>query len=127
MSLKYAVNVVAALGAGLLVVSSLVFSPTTAGWLGFGVSTGVLALVLAGVAVSRLSARSIGYGVTAVVATWGLIASLVFSGPALGWLVFADALGLLVAALADLTVHEVTTERVVHTLEISEHRTPASV
>ncbi len=47
-----------------------------------------------------------------------LIAALVFSGTALTWLVFADALGLVLAALADLTAHELTTERVVHQLDV---------
>jgi hypothetical protein len=44
----------------------------------------------------------------------------VFSGSLLGWLVFADALALVAVALADLTAHEVSTERVVHTLDVRE-------
>ena len=50
--------------------------------------------------------------------TWSLIAALVFSGTALTWLVFADALLIGVLALADLTAHEATTENVVHQLEV---------
>jgi hypothetical protein len=42
----------------------------------------------------------------------------VFSGTALTWLVFADALLIGVLALADLTAHEATTENVVHQLEV---------
>lgn len=37
---------------------------------------------------------------------------------ALTWLVFADALAVGVLALADLTAHEATTERIVHALEV---------
>jgi hypothetical protein len=42
----------------------------------------------------------------------------VFSGTALTWLVFADALLVASLALADLTAHEATTENVVHRLEV---------
>ena len=42
----------------------------------------------------------------------------VFSAGTSRWLTFADALGLIVAALAGLAVHELSTERVVHSLEV---------
>jgi hypothetical protein len=51
---------------------------------------------------------------------WSLIAALTFTGSALTWLVFADAIGLGVLALADLVAHESTEERVVHQLEVRE-------
>lgn len=41
-------------------------------------------------------------------------AGLAVTGPALTWLVLADAVMVGAFALADLTTHEVTTERVVH-------------
>ena len=55
-----------------------------------------------------------------MVALWSLIAALAFSGTALTWLVFADAIALGVLALADLAVHEATTERIVHSIEVSD-------
>jgi len=43
-----------------------------------------------------------------------------FSGTALTWLVFADAIAVGVLALADLAAHEATTERIVHQLEVRD-------
>jgi hypothetical protein len=43
---------------------------------------------------------------------------LVFTGPALTWLVLADALAVATVALAELTAHELGPEHVVHALEI---------
>ena len=45
--------------------------------------------------------------------------ALIFTGTTLTWLVLADAIALAAVALADLTAHEVTTENVVHRLEVT--------
>ena len=67
---------------------------------------------------ARAAGRKIGHGVVGLAALWSLIAALVFSGTALTWLVFADAILVGVLALADLAAHEATTENVVHQLEV---------
>jgi hypothetical protein len=118
LSPRYALDVVAMLGGGFLAVSAMTFSAGTAGWLAFGVSAGIAVLAAAGAILNRRTSARIGHGVLAVAAVWSLVAALVFAGPVLTWLVFADAVGLLVVALADLTVHEVTTERVVHAIDV---------
>jgi hypothetical protein len=41
----------------------------------------------------------------------------------LTWLVFADAIAVGVLALADLTAHELTSESVIHRLEVTDTRT----
>ena len=92
LSSRFSLDTLAVVGAGLLAVSAMSFSASTAGWIGFGVST-----------VFTLAAA---------------VAALAFSGSALTWLVFADALALAAVALADLTAHEVGTEHVVHSLEV---------
>ena len=125
LSPRYALDVTTMLGGGFLVVSAMSFSAGVAGWLGFGVSTGIALLAAAGALFSRRPSARIGHGTVAVVALWSLIAALTFAGTALTWLVFADALGLVAVALADLTVHEVTTERVVHALDVRDTRTDA--
>jgi hypothetical protein len=124
MSLKYIVNVIAVLTAGFLAVASRTFSPSVAGWVGFGASAGILVIALAALIALQLSAQSVGYGLVGLVSAWSLVAALVFNGPALGWLVFADAIALAAVALVDLTVHEVSTERVVHTIEVTDSRLP---
>jgi hypothetical protein len=55
-----------------------------------------------------------------VIAGWNIVASLVFAAPAAIWLMFANGCGLLAIALAGLTLHEVSTERVVHSLEVGD-------
>lgn len=122
LSPRYALDVVTMLGGGFLVVSAMSFSAGAAGWLGFGVSTGIALLAASGALFGRRFSARIGHGTTAVVALWSLIAALTFTGTALTWLVFADALGLVAVALADLTFHEVTTERVVHALDVRDAR-----
>src|SRR6266480_1925464 len=56
-------------------------------------------------------------------ALWSLVAALAFSGTLLTWLIFADALAVGVLALADLTAHEATTEKVVHQLDVHDGTT----
>jgi hypothetical protein len=68
---------------------------------------------------NRGSAR-IGHGVLGLVSLWALIAALTFTGPAMVALIFADALAVALVALVDLTAHELTTERVVHQLEVHQ-------
>lgn len=121
ISSRFLVDVFAVLAGAFLVVSSMAFTASVAGWLGFGVSTAVLvAAVVAMLATGRGDAR-VGHGTLAVVGLWSLIAALVFTGPVLTWLVFADALAVLATGLIDLTVHEARTERVVHELEVRDY------
>lgn len=103
-----------------LTVASMTWAAGTAGWTAFGVSTGVAVLATASAALGRSRTRRAGHGLLALLGIWSLVAAVAFSGPALTWLVFADAIAVGVVALADLTIHEATTERVVHQLEIRE-------
>ena len=67
---------------------------------------------------ARSRGARIGHCALALVAMWSLVAARTFSGGALTWLLFADAVALAAVALADLTAHEVGTEHVVHSLEV---------
>jgi hypothetical protein len=102
-----------------LTVVALAWTAGPASWTAFGVSTGVT--VLAAASATRAgNSRRYGHGLLALAGLWSLIAALVFSGPALTWLLFADAIAVGVLALADLAAHEATTERIVHSLEVRE-------
>lgn len=103
-----------------LTVASMAWAAGTAGWTAFGVSAGVTVLAAASAALGKKASRRIGHGVLGLVGLWSLIAALAFSGPALTWLVFADAIAVGVLALADLAAHEATTERIVHQLEVRD-------
>jgi hypothetical protein len=103
-----------------LTVTALAWSAGASSWTAFGVSTGIAVIAAVSAALARKTAHRAGHGLIALVALWSLIAALVFSGPALVWLVFADAIVIGVLALIDLAVHEATTERIVHQLEVRE-------
>jgi hypothetical protein len=106
------------------VAAALAFTAPVAGWVGFGVFTGLTVLAAASAALTRNAGRKAGHGLLALAGLWSLIAALVFSGNVLMWLVLADAILVGVIALADLTAHEVTTEKVVHQLVVTG--TPAN-
>ncbi len=119
LSPRFAFDTLAVAGGAFLTVAAMSFSAPVAGWLAFGVSTGLAVLAVTSAALTRSTGQRIGHGLLGLVALWSLIAALVFAGTALTWLVFADAIALGVAALADLAAHEVTTENVVHRLEVT--------
>ena len=86
-------------------------------------ATGGVAVSPASAVLTARGARKLGHGLVALVALWSLVAALAFSGSLLTWLVFADALAVGVLALADLTAHEATTEKVVHQLVVHDGTT----
>jgi hypothetical protein len=120
LSSRFAVDNLFVIGGAFLAVSAMAFSAPMAGWLAFGVSTGLAVLAGVSAVAARRNGQRIGHGLLAIVGLWSLIAALIFSGTVLTWLVLADAIALGVLALADLAVHEVTTESVVHRLEVTE-------
>ena len=117
---RFGVDVLGLLAGGFLVVASVAFTAGVAGWVGFGVFTGLTVLGAAGAVFAKRTSARVGHGVLGLVSLWALIAALVFTGPALTALVFADALAVVLVALADLAVHELSTERVVHQLEVRD-------
>lgn len=118
MSLRFALGSLFAVAGGFLAVTSFTFAPATASWLAFGVGTGVTVLAAAALAKRGATITSVGYAAAFAVGLWSLIAALIFTGDTLSWLVFADAVALVAVALADLGLHEISTERVVHTLDV---------
>ena len=117
---RFGVDVLGLLAGGFLVVASVAFTAGVAGWVGFGVFTGLTVLGAAGAVFANRTSARIGHGLLGLVSLWALIAALVFTGPALTALLFADALAVALVALADLTVHELSTERVVHQLQVTD-------
>lgn len=120
LSARFMLDSLYVVAGGFLAVVAMAWAAGTAGWTAFGVSTGVAVIAAASAALAHKSSHRIGHGVIALVGLWSLIAALVFSGSALTWLVFADAIAVGVLGLADLAVHEATTERIVHQLEVRD-------
>jgi hypothetical protein len=117
------------LGGGFLIVAVFAWAATTAAWLGFAVSIALLVFGLAmAVAAVRRSGGAERIGVAAigaltfVIASWTVIASLVFVPSTARWLIFASACAHVALSMASLVIREVTTERVVHHLEVRERQ-----
>jgi hypothetical protein len=119
LSLRFLLDNLFILAAAYVVVAAMTWrTGIIAGWVAFGVSTGIAVLAATSAVLTRRAARKAGHGLVALAALWALIASLVFAGTALHWLILADAILVGAFALADLAVHEVTTETVVHQLAV---------
>jgi hypothetical protein len=122
LSSRFLLDSLFVVAGAFLTVASMAWASGTAGWTAFGVSAGVTVLAAAGAARARRTSARLGQGLLGLVALWSAIAAVSFSGPALTWLVFADAIAVGLLALVDLSAHEASTERIVHSLEV---RTPA--
>jgi hypothetical protein len=114
------------LTAAFVVVASMAWAAGVAGWTAFGVSTAITVIAGASAVLAQRGGHKLGHGLVALVALWSLVAALSFSGTLLTWLVFADAIAVGLLALADLTAHEATTEKVVHQLVVHDGAITAS-
>lgn len=122
MSVRFALNTAFLLAAGFLVVASMAFVAPTAGWVAFGVSTGIAVAAVAGLVLARTIGNRLGQATIAAAGLWSLVAALIFHGPTLTWLVFADAIAVAGLAVAELVAHEVSTYRALRTGTIHELR-----
>src|ERR1700749_4343190 len=120
LSSRFLLDSLFVVAGAFLTVASMAWASGTAGWTAFGVSVGVTVLAAAGAAMAKKTSPRVGHGLIGLVALWSLIAAVAFSGAALTWLVFADAIAVGVLALADLAAHEATTERIVHSPEVHD-------
>jgi hypothetical protein len=116
---RFVVDVVTSLAAGFLIAASFAFNNVHVGWLGFGVFVALLVANLGAAALDRRNTARAAHLLAAAGSVWAIVASRVYSGSTMTWLVFADAAAIGLIALADLVGHELSTERVVHTLEVS--------
>lgn len=129
------------LAAGFLVVESYAFGAATASSIGFAVSIGMIALAGTLLATARrarqylsLPSRDLRVAAwevislaTIAIAAWNVVQSRVFDAGTARWLTFADGLAMLVVAAVGLVLHELSSERVVHSLEVvrAESATPS--
>ena len=130
MSQRFYTNLAFAVVGGAVVVVSQAFRPSVTGWSMFGVSLGVLALLgLSQLDSPRDRAQQVLDAGTGALVIWSAVASVVYSGTTLMWLSFGDALGFVGLGIVGLIAHELSTERVVHSLapaRSSESAMPAA-
>lgn len=123
MSTRYLTNIVLALIGGFLLVTSQAFGVATFMWL--MLASGIAMIVVAAPGVTIASRGDVQRGLDSVLSLlgiWTIVASMAFGGAAVTWLGFASGAALLALALVGLTMHELSTERIVHSLEV---RSPA--
>jgi hypothetical protein len=122
MNSRFLTNSVLSLLGAFTVVASRVWAPSTFMWLMLG--AGVVAVLAAGAIVvrGRGNAQRGLDAIIGILGAWTVVASLVFSGTVVTWLGFATGVALVGLAVIGLTLHELYTERVVHSFEVS---TPA--
>jgi hypothetical protein len=134
---RFFFNLGVVVAAVLLIVAAAAFGPGAVKGMGLGIGSGGLAVSLLFVSVLVHQRKLEGYpevevfgrgiglwsmlaGGVAGVATWEIVDVAVFNANVNRWLTLAN--GLLIAALgcAGLVAHEVSSERVVHILEVVE-------
>ena len=103
--------------AGFLLISTQVWAMGTVEWL--FIVGGILMIALAAGAIAQDAGpqRTLDI-VLAVLGIWSIVGAIVFTGTTLEWVAFATAAAAAVLATVGLTLHEMTTERVVHELRV---------
>ena len=119
VSHRFISNMLLALAGGVVLVVTQAFAPPVVAWIAFGVTgVGVLLLIVAtALAPGRGNVQRTLDAVAGVLAAWTIVETLVFSGMLMVWLTFGAAAAIVAVAAAGLIVHELSTERVVHSLE----------
>ncbi len=118
MNSRFLTNVGLAILGGFLVVVSMAWSPPVFMWLMLGAGIVALASTATIGIASRGRAQRALDGIIGVLGAWTIVASIVFGGVVVTWLGFASGVAFVALAVIGLTLHELFTERVVHSLEV---------
>ncbi len=123
MRIRYFSFLSLGVAAAFLVVVSQALSVVDIANLALGVGIGMLVVSLAlALRYRRHTPSLLGAGAIAVVSAWMIVESQTFGLADLQNLTFAAALGIAGLAIAGLTAHELSTERIVHSLTPIETR-----
>ena len=123
MNSRFLTNIALAIVGGFTIVASQVWAPSIFMWLMLGAGAAAIGLATAAALPRRgLAQRSLD-GIIAALGAWTVVASLVFAGTVVTWLGLASGAGFVALALAGLTLHELSTERVVHSFEVPTNAT----
>ena len=119
MRIRYLSYISLAVGAAFLVLATAAFPHSTVVWLAFGIGIAMLVVSL-GIAVRyREHTPSFVVGLSiAAVSAWMIVASQAYAPGAVDNITFASALVIGALTLVGLTAHELSAERVVHSLAV---------
>jgi hypothetical protein len=131
MSSRYLTNAILVVLGGFMVVASVAFGVPVFMWLMFGAGIAALAFAAPMVMIVSRGRTQRGLdGFIGLLGAWAIVASMVFAGAAITWLGFAAGVALIALAFTGLTLHELSTERVVHSFEVrasTPEREPAGI
>ena len=126
MSTRYIYNIALGLAGAFLALAALAFTPPVVAALSFAIAAGVT-VVSAATIPTKVGMIQRGLsGLTLVLGAWTVVASLVFFPTTVVWLGFGAGAAMAALALAGLTAHELSSERVVHSIQV-EHTHPELV
>lgn len=119
MNTRFATNILLAVIGGFLLVASFAFAVEPFHWMMLG--GGIAAVAISAPSMLIRSRGRVQRGLDLLVAAigaWTIVASLVFGGLTVAWLGFASGAAFAVLGIVGLAIHERSTERVVHSLEV---------
>jgi hypothetical protein len=134
---RFVFSLSALLAAVLLIVAAAAFGPGAVRGVGLGIGSGGCALSLLFVALLVHQRRPKGHpelwlfghglslwsalaGATASITIWEIVGAAVFNPSVSRWLTLANGLVIAILACAGLIAQELSTERVVHVIEVVE-------
>jgi hypothetical protein len=119
MRIRYLSYIALGVAAAFLIIATSVFPLDTVVELTLGIGIGMLVVSLGIAERYRHDLTSVFVGLaSAAVSAWTIVASQIYSASTVDDLAFASAIAVAGLALIGLTAHELTTERVVHRLEV---------
>ncbi len=118
MNSRFLTNTGLSVLGGFTVIASIVWAPATFMWLMLGAGIVAAALSLAIAVPGRGNVQRGLDGAIGILGAWTIVASLVFTGGVVTWLGFASGAAFVGLALLGLALHELSTERVVHSFEV---------
>jgi hypothetical protein len=124
MRIRFFTTVTLALLGGFMLIETQSFPAGAVAWIGLGCGVLALALGIGMLGLGQTRTRPFGAlaGLISLLGAWTVVESLVFSTGAALWLTFASGGAILALSVAGLVLHELSTERVVHSLEVGSGR-----
>ena len=117
MRIEFISRLALLLVAGFLVLASQVWTGGTLEWLFIVGGVVMIAVAAVGLASPRAPQRALD-SLLALLGIWSIVEAIVFTGSTLEWVSFATGIAAALVATVGLTLHEMTTERVVHELSV---------
>jgi FtsH-binding integral membrane protein len=128
MRIRFVSFILLAVAAAFLVLATAAYPLSTVVELALGVGIATLVVSLGIAARYRPHLPSFFVGVcSAAVSVWMIVASQVYNASTVDDITFASALAIGALSLIGLTAHELSAERVVHSLELRRSREPEPV